>query len=338
MKATIPYIEKKFEEFNQQMFAGSLPKLPIELSDAKTFLGVCVYKKRKGKNGKEEKYDFRLRINTRIDLPEQEVEDTIIHEMIHYFIGVNQMEDTSSHGPLFLHMMNTINEKFGRHLTVSHKGTKEQNQQAIDTKQHWHVVAVVKFKDDRYGIKVLPRVQQSVVTYYNKVSSAKEVESIKLYMSNNIYFNRFPNSSALNVRYVEIEEINENIKGADELECNGKEVIQPGRESKPPHPRQSNKDRPQWHVVAIVSLDDGRCGIKVLPRVLPSILTYYNGVKEFEEVTDIQLFMSNDVFFNHFPNSKTLNYHIVDLIEVMGHLKNAEKMACDGTTIKRNQK
>lgn len=39
MIATIPYVENKFEEYNQQMFAGQLPKLPIELSDAKTFLG-----------------------------------------------------------------------------------------------------------------------------------------------------------------------------------------------------------------------------------------------------------------------------------------------------------
>ena len=84
MNITIPYVKQKFEEFNQQMFAGKLPMLPIRLSDAKTFLGVCTYKKRKGKDGKLEKYDFTLRINTRIDLLEEEVEDTIIHEMIHY--------------------------------------------------------------------------------------------------------------------------------------------------------------------------------------------------------------------------------------------------------------
>lgn len=52
MIATVPYIEKKFEEFNQQIFAGKLPKLPVELSDAKTFLGLCVFKRRKGENGK----------------------------------------------------------------------------------------------------------------------------------------------------------------------------------------------------------------------------------------------------------------------------------------------
>jgi hypothetical protein len=35
VKATIPYIEQKFEEFNCQMFGGKLPKIPVELSDAK---------------------------------------------------------------------------------------------------------------------------------------------------------------------------------------------------------------------------------------------------------------------------------------------------------------
>lgn len=229
MKATIPYIEQKFEKFNQQMFAGQLPKLPIELSDAKTFLGKCVFKIRKGKDGKNHYYDFKLRINTRIDLPETEIEDTIIHEMIHYFIGYNQLEDASAHGPVFLHMMNTINEKYGRKVSVSFKGTREQNEQAIDTKQHWHVIAVI-------------------------------------------------------------------------------------------------------------TLDDGRCGVKVLPRVVPSILSYYNGVSAFEEVTCIHLFMSNDIFFNQYPNSKTLGFQIVNRHEIEEHLKNAEKMVCDGKTIIRNQK
>ena len=326
MKATIPYIEQKFEEFNQQMFAGQLPKLPIELSDAKTFLGVCAFKTRKGKDGKEICYDFKLRINTRIDLPETEIEDTIIHEMIHYFIGYNQLEDASAHGPMFLRMMNSINAKYGRHLSVSYKVTKEQREQAIDAKQHWRVVAVVKFKDGRYGIKVLPRIQQRIVNYYTKVGSSKDVERVELYMSNNVYFNRFPNSSVLNAHYVDIEEINKNMKGAEPLVFN------------PSQPRQSKADRPQWHVIAVITLEDGRCGIKVLPRVLPSILSYYNGVKEFEEVADIQLFMSNNTFFNNFPNSKALNFHLLDRAEVVAHLKNAEKMSCDGTTLKRHQK
>lgn len=207
------------------MFAGKLPKLPIELSDAKTFLGICVCKKRKLDNGKVEKYDFKLRINTRIDLPEKEVEDTIIHEMIHYFIGFNQLEDTSSHGALFLHMMNTINEKYGRNLTVSHKGTKEQIEQAVDTKAHWHVIAAVYFTDGRFGVKVLPRVVPKIVTYYNKMTEQKEIQCIELYMSNNPFFNKYPNSGALNAHLAYREEIFRQLGDAEKMGCDGKSII-----------------------------------------------------------------------------------------------------------------
>ena len=158
MKADITYIKKKFEEFNKQMFAGKLPMLPIELSNAKTFLGQCVFKIRRLPNGRTEKYDFRLRINTRVDLSEQELEDTVIHEMIHYYIGINQLNDTSAHGQIFRRIMDDINVKYGRHLTITHKVTKEQREQAYEKRQRWHVVAVVEFKDGKTGLKVLPRI------------------------------------------------------------------------------------------------------------------------------------------------------------------------------------
>ena len=82
MKATIEFVEKKFDGFNRQIFGGKLPKIPVVLSDAKTFLGQCVYRTRRKPNGSVEKYDFKLRINTRLDLPERELEDIIIHEIL----------------------------------------------------------------------------------------------------------------------------------------------------------------------------------------------------------------------------------------------------------------
>lgn len=221
MKATIPYIEKKFEEFNRLMFANQLPKIPIELSDAKTFLGVCVSKRRRLPDGRTEHYDFRLRINTRIDLPEQEVEDTIIHEMIHYFIGINQLKDTSSHGPVFKGIMKRINEQFGRHLTISHKSTKEQKEQAYDTKKHWHVVAVVLFKDGKTGVKVLPRVMPRIINYCTHVGANSQVSDIQLFWTNDIFFNRFPNSAALYVTFVDHDEVMNHLTDAQVLKCFG---------------------------------------------------------------------------------------------------------------------
>ncbi|MBP3788173.1 MAG: SprT-like domain-containing protein [Prevotella sp.] len=224
MKATVPYIEKKFEEFNRQIFGGKLPKIPVELSDAKTFLGQCVYKKRRKPFGKAELYDFRLRINARVDLPEREVEDTIIHEMIHYYIGYNKLEDASAHGPLFLGIMNEINRKFGRNLTVSHKSTQEQREQLQDKRSRYHVIAVVSFRDGRTGIKVLPRVVRSILYYYNNVLANREIASIQLYMSNNIFFNRYPNSSALKVHFLEADEIGRQLEGAEKMACDGKTI------------------------------------------------------------------------------------------------------------------
>lgn len=167
MKATVPYIEKKFEEFNRQMFGGKLSKIPVELR----------------------------------------IEDTIIHEMIHYYIGYNRLEDALAHGPLFLSIMNEINRKFGRNLTVSHKSTKEQREQLQDKRSHYHVIAVVNFHDGRTGIKVLPRVLRSILYYYN-----------------NVFFNRYPNSSALKVHFLEADEINKQLAGAEKMACDGKSI------------------------------------------------------------------------------------------------------------------
>lgn len=225
MNITIPYIRQKFEEFNQQMFAGKLPLLPIKLSNAKTFLGMCCFKTRKNKNGIAEHYDFSLRMNTRIDLTEQEFEDTLIHEMIHYYILYFKLKDTAPHGQLFQEIMNGINKKYGRHLSISHKSSKRQKEQAIDKRQRYHVIAVVNFLDGRKGIKVLPRVLQSILKYYNAILTSKEVASIQLYMSCDIYFNRFPCSSAFNVVLKEEEEIMEHLKDAEMMGCDGKRII-----------------------------------------------------------------------------------------------------------------
>ena len=221
MKATIPYVEKKFEEFNQLIFDGKLPKLPIELSDAKTFLGLCVYKKRRTLLGKVVCYDFKLRINTRIDLDEAEVEDIIIHEMIHYYIGYNRIVDTSAHGRVFRQLMTEINERYGRHIRVSHKPTQEQKEQLYGSKERWRMVALMVFKDGRTGIKVLPRIASKIVNYYNVVGRESTIERIELYMTNDTYFNRYPNSSALRVHAIDRAEAEKHLEGAERWVCDG---------------------------------------------------------------------------------------------------------------------
>ena len=146
------------------------------------------------------------------------MEDIIIHEMIHYYIGYNKIVDTSAHGRVFRQMMNTINERYGRHIRISHKPNMEQREQLYGTKERWRVVALVTFKDGQTGIKVLPRMASKVQHYYQVVSRESSVVSVELYMTNNSFFNRYPSSSALRVHYIDRTEAEKQLEGAEKLE------------------------------------------------------------------------------------------------------------------------
>ena len=127
MIPTIEYIQARFDEYNARFFEGALPPVPIKLSHARTFLGKLTFRRhRTWLFGATRNENFTLRINAKMDLPEELIEDTILHEMIHYYIAVNQLRDTSSHGRLFRREMARINADGNRHITISYRLSKEQ--------------------------------------------------------------------------------------------------------------------------------------------------------------------------------------------------------------------
>lgn len=218
MKPSTDYIVRKFQEFNAQMFDGKLTMPPIQLSRARSFVGQCVARKRRTLLRGTQLFDFRLKFSICFDLTEQEWEDTIIHEMIHYYIGVNGIKDTSAHGQVFRQMMETFNQRFGRKLTISHKSTPEQKELLYNAKKVWHVIALVHLVDGRKGLKVLPRIRERIEAYRTAMLRDKRFSRIDLFMSNDPYFNRFPNSSAFNVVMAQEDEFMPHIENAEPLE------------------------------------------------------------------------------------------------------------------------
>ncbi len=215
MRANIPFITEKFHEYNELFFGGKLPTVPILLSQAKTYIGICMFKKKTTFLHESRPYDFKLCFSTRLDLPQNVLEDTIIHEMIHLYIGVNNIKDSSPHGNIFKSFMHQINEKFGRNISISHKATPEQKQSVVNTRVQYHVIAVVKFTDGRKGIKVLPRILQRIDAYYRAIIKAKGVASIDFYMSKDPFFNSYPNSGAFKVYAIKPEELAEHLADAE---------------------------------------------------------------------------------------------------------------------------
>lgn len=226
MRPTVEYIEKKFDEFNRRMFAGRLPSLPIELSDAGGFLGKCVFQQRRLPDGLMEYSGFSLRINTRFDLPEAVVEDTIIHEMIHYFILLNGLHDTSNHGEIFKAIMGSINAAYGRNISVRHHGSKEEAAQAVSTRRVWHVIAAVYFKSGKAGVKVLPRTVPKILDYHKAATAHRDIAEVKLYLSDNPFFNRYPTSAALRFHEIDGSLLESNLADARKLKISGSQIVE----------------------------------------------------------------------------------------------------------------
>lgn len=227
MKPTIEYIQKKFDEYNDRIFAGRLPKIPVLLSDAATFVGKCCFRQQRSSDGLIKCFDFSLRINTRIDYPESVIEDTIIHEMIHYFIHFNGLHDSAPHGELFVALMNRINISHNRNITIRHKSTPDEQIQARCAKRSWHVIAAIKFKTPgKHGVKVLPRVGKTILTYDKAVRASSNIESADYYLSDNPFFNRYPNSGALKVHDIDYKILVENLRDARRLRIDGTRIVE----------------------------------------------------------------------------------------------------------------
>ena len=201
MKADLEYVQEKFREFNVRMFDGRLPEPPISITNAKTYFGVCAFRKHRKWNGRLEYSDFKIRISRRFDLLQEEIDDTIIHEMIHYYIGLFSPADMPGHSALFRRMMADINTRYGRHISVSHRLTPDQQEQAIDNRPKRHIVAKVVLKDGRTGIKVIPCMERHIRRYRRGMMASGKVSSIEFFETTDPFFNRFSSSSAFTVYF-----------------------------------------------------------------------------------------------------------------------------------------
>lgn len=203
MIATIDFIERKFTEFNRIIFNGSLKPLPFRLTNARTFLGQLRYTRKRKLFGGWKYSDFVLVISKRKDLDETLLEDTIIHEMIHYYILSNQLTDSSAHGKIFRGMQQDINTRFGRKIAISHRPAKGEVE--YDTQTCVHYVCVSKFSDGRTGVTTVARTR--IFVLWDKIRSFPDVVQSKWYVSDDPFFNRFPRSITVKIYRVSESEL-----------------------------------------------------------------------------------------------------------------------------------
>lgn len=212
MTPTVEYLEERFDTFNRMCFDGALPRIPIKLSRARTFVGRLIYRPVRDWRGRVvRREDFVLRISTYFDLPEAEIEDTLIHEMIHYWIAWKGIKDTSSHGKEFRRIMKEINALHGRHLTISHKSTPEE--QDRDTRVRDHYFCVSQLADGRTALTVAA--QPCIARIRRAFRWSPSIRSQTWYHSRDPWFNRYPHCRSPKIFPVDPAVLQPHLDGAE---------------------------------------------------------------------------------------------------------------------------
>ena len=94
--------------------------------------------------------------------------------------------------------MKAINEQFGRHLEVSHK-TLEGEESVIkhEPTKRIRLVAVVAFRDGRFGIKVVPASQERLNLFNSRIKRISDILTVDYYLTEDPFFGQYPCSVAL---------------------------------------------------------------------------------------------------------------------------------------------
>ena len=224
MLITVSDIQGIFNKYNSLCFDGKLPLPRIRIGHAKGYLGQLRYKVKKDKSGKATYSDFSLNFTQRYEMDQEKLEDVVIHEMIHYYIHYNNIQDTSAHGVVFRKMMDDINIRFKRNITISDRSGLPVSDESQQIKMHLVCVATLKSGDT--GVAVCARTRAFEI--YDELPKRYDILKFSWYFTSDQYFNRFKRTNTAKLYRADKEEVSQHLATAAELERAGN-VIRPKR-------------------------------------------------------------------------------------------------------------
>ena len=219
MRPTLQYIIEKFDYYNKLCFNGQLKMPPIKLNTRKAKMGITSFGFELDSVGNTIISDIKIEISIRQDLPEEEYIDTLIHEMIHYYILSNGLVDDSPHGKLFKAKMDEINNVYGIRVTIAFVPSEEV---LVKTMSRNRFVCVAEFEDGQIGFVVVAKNKLFELWEYFDLS--KKIQSHHWFVSNRAIFEKFPVSVSPNFIIVDADKLHHYLTGANELENIGQSI------------------------------------------------------------------------------------------------------------------
>lgn len=181
MIPTIPYLEKKFNLYNAKYFNNKLRKPQFAISNSRNSLGVCITHREYGIP-----VQYTIKVTKYYDRTEHEVDETLIHEMIHLYIRQFGIIDSSTHGYRFMSEAERINEDGWNIKRLTHI----ENKQEKITQDKTYYIFIYKCKPTTRNTQFIFRSSKSTVIDYEVYFEDRGIE-YKLYETQDKLFDSF---------------------------------------------------------------------------------------------------------------------------------------------------
>lgn len=219
MRPTLDYIKEKFDYYNKLCFDGKLPMPPIKLNLRYGQMGVTRSRLVQTETGKWHNTDLSIEISIRQDLPEEEYIDTLVHEMIHYYLAYNDVFDDSPHGTAFRQKMQQITKEYGVKVTIAFDPSDEY---LVNTVSHTRYVCVAEFNDERMGLAVVAK--NKLFELWRLMQHIANTKNIRWFVSNRAIFRKYPVLVSPRLIIEDADKIHHYLTGAKELQNDGKTI------------------------------------------------------------------------------------------------------------------
>lgn len=187
MRVTTKHLTAWFNELNSRYFDDKLPIPRFAVGNSRTRLGSMSCKYRRTLL-KRYYYDHCIRLSNYYDLSEDEFRNIFLHELIHYYISIKGIKDSSAHGVVFHKIMNSMNAQ-GWHITVCERGTLPVADSNLK-KENIYIVAAIIMND---GSKLLSVVSpRNVRAIDHALRLSPELVSLSWFTTADRYFSTWP--------------------------------------------------------------------------------------------------------------------------------------------------
>lgn len=179
MKVTLDILKEKFDLFNDTYFGSELPKIEFKLTKEKRRFGFYEYNRRyDAQYRRYYEVPVRIGISTYYDMPEKSLDETLIHEMIHYYISFKRIKDNAQHGRVFMMYARDITRASEYNIT---QYGSSAGMSLADSVERVYYIMKFKYRGEEY----FSRISKTRVGTDDYIKNAfKGVTDITFYKSN----------------------------------------------------------------------------------------------------------------------------------------------------------